>query len=608
MTTKSSTGRWLAAAGGLSAALLFAGATTAQQQPPAASLTPNAAPPVTAERLLSADKDANNWLTYHRDYAGHRFSPLDQIDTGNVKDLKVAFTFPLGGLEGGGAYTHAALEGTPLVNDGFMYVTTGWGEVFKLNVRDGFAKPVWKMDPQTDKEWSAGVACCDIDNRGVGLWKDKVVSHTLDGRLILTDDATGEIVWQRKVADPDKGETITMAPLIVKDMAITGVSGAEKAIRGWLAATDLNTGKELWRTYMVPGPGEPGFETWADDHNAWKTGGAATWGNPTYDPATNKLYFGTANPGPDFDPEYRPGDNLYVASMMVLDADTGKIDWHFQYTPNEPYDHDEIGEHPLIDVKVGGKDVKMVVHAGRNGFYYQFDRANKDFISGTQFVDKLTWTKGLDPKTGIPLDYDPNSKVQTYNSATFGLRGQDAKEDVCPTTMGGKNWQPTAYNPDLHTIYIPAIESCGTIEAAEQDKPVAEGGTWALPKSFTGARDTTPSHVSGSLVAIDVTDGKQVAKVPEDYAMWGGVLTTGGNLVFGSTADGWVKAYDAKTLKELWKFNVGSGINAPPMTYSYNGKQYVAILVGELQSAPWRGIQEAQSGLQPMSTLYVFAL
>ena len=566
------------------------------------------AAPVTAERLVNADKEPQNWLTYHHDYAGHRYSGLTQINRGNVAGLHAAFTFPVGGLAGGGAFAHGALEATPLVNDGFMYITNGWGEVFKLDVRGGYAKPLWKMDPAVDKEWAAVVACCDIDNRGVGLWKDKVVSHTLDGRIVLTDDATGKVVWETRLASPDKGETITAAPLIVKDLAISGVSGAEKAIRGWIAATDLNTGKEVWRTYMIPGPGEPGNETWADDHKAWETGGASTWGNGTYDPKLNLLFWGTGNPGPDFDPEYRPGANVWTESIVAIDADTGKMKWAHQYVPNDPHDYDEIGDHPLVDVTIGGKLRQLVVHAGRNGFFWGFDRTTGQFLYGTQFVDKLNWTKGLDPKTGLPVEYDPTKPVQLWQAATTGLRGKPATEEVCPTTMGGRNWQPTAYNPDLHQLYIPAIESCGTINPKEQVQPAANGGTWKLPTSFTGADVVKPSGVTGSIVAEDVTNGKIQNKLKTPYPMWGGMLATAGGLVFTSTVDGWVRAYDAKTLKELWKFNVGSGVNAPPMTYAVNGKQYVAILVGAIQAAPWRGTQPAQAGMEENAMLYVFAL
>ena len=244
-----------------------------------------------------------------------------------MKGLKVAWTYALGGIEGGGIWPHGGLEGTPIVEDGFIYVTDGWGSVYKLDIRDGAGKLVWKMDPQTDKDWAGAVACCGVNNRGVALWNDKVVSHTLDGRLIATDKETGTVAWESKLANPDIAETITGAPLIVKNMAITGVGGAEYGIRGWIAATDLATGKEIWRRHTIPAPGEPGHDTWKDTHGAWKNGGGSTWVTGSYDPEQNLLIWGTGNPGPDWDNEYRPGDNLYTNSVLALDADTGAIKW-----------------------------------------------------------------------------------------------------------------------------------------------------------------------------------------------------------------------------------------------------------------------------------------
>jgi alcohol dehydrogenase (cytochrome c) len=606
---------WMAGLLGSTALALvtMSGAQAQQAQAPQPNITqaanmPGANSPVTADRLLNPDKEPQNWLTYHRNYAGWRFSPLDNINTTNVGNLHVAFTYPLGGLTGAAAFKHAALEATPLVNDGFMYVPNGWGETYKLDVRDGSAKLVWKMDPQVDKEFAAVVTCCDIDNRGVGLWQDKVASHTLDGRLILTDDATGQVDWQEQLAHPENGETITMAPLVIGDMAITGVSGAEKGIRGWLAATNLKTGKLAWKINTIPGPGDPGFNTWKDNHDAWKTGGGATWGNGTYDPSTQTLYWGTANPGPDFDPQYRPGDNLYTESLLALDVNTGKMKWHFQYIPGDPHDFDEIAESPLINANYDGQQTPLVVTAARDGIFYAFDRTNGKFLYDTPYVNKLTWTKGLDPKTGLPVEYDPSKDVQAYAANTFGLRDNPASDPSCPTTMGGKNWQPTAYNPNLHTIYVPVTDSCGFIDAKQQAEPASQGGTWKLPSSFTGAGKIQPTETTGSIAAIDVTTGKIAQKVQTTYPMWGGMLATAGGLVFTSTMDGYVRAYDAKTMKELWKFSVGAGINAPPMTYSVNGKQYVAILVGAHQTAAWRGDQNALDVQQPTSMLYVFAL
>jgi alcohol dehydrogenase (cytochrome c) len=291
---------------------------------------------VTQERLLNSDKEAGNWLQHHKNYSATRFSSLREINKSNVKNLKVAWTMHLGGVEGGGMWTHGGLEGTPIVENGMIYVTDGWGSVYKIDARGGKGTLLWKMDPKTDRDWAGAVACCGVDNRGVALWNNSVISHALDGRMIATNKETGQVEWQRQIADPEKGETITAAPLIVKDMAISGVAGAELGIRGWIAATDLTSQKEKWRTYTIPGKGEPGSETWKDDKNAAASGGGSTWITGSYDPAIDTIFWGTGNPGPNWDSQYRPGDNLYTESSLALDASTGKIKWYFQYTPNDP--------------------------------------------------------------------------------------------------------------------------------------------------------------------------------------------------------------------------------------------------------------------------------
>ena len=310
----------------------------------AGALTARAADEVTHDRLLNADKEPGNWLHHHKNFSATRFSSLKDINKDNVKNLKVAWTMHLGGVEGGGIWTHGGLEGTPIVENGFMYVTDGWGSVYKIDTHGGQGILVWKMDPKTDHDWAGAVACCGVDNRGVALWGNLVISHTLDGRLIATNKENGQVAWQRPVADPNKGEVITGAPLIVKNMAITGVAGAEYGIRGWLAATDLSTQKEVWRTFTIPGKGEPGHDTWKDDKNSAASGGGSTWVTGSYDPATDTIIWGVGNPGPDWDNQYRPGDNLYTDSSLALDANTGKITWHYQHTPDDPYDYDSVAE------------------------------------------------------------------------------------------------------------------------------------------------------------------------------------------------------------------------------------------------------------------------
>ncbi len=561
-----------------------------------------AADEVTPDHLLHAASEPANWLMNHRDFSGHRYSPLKQINKDNVKHLHVAWTLQLGGVEGGGIWSHGGLEGTPIVENGMMYVTDGWGTVYKIDTHGGKSKLLWHMDPKTDHDWAGAVACCGVDNRGVALAGNLVLSHSLDGRLIATNKDTGEVAWQRQVADPDKSEVITGAPLVVKNLVITGVAGAEYGIRGWIAATDLTTQKEVWRTYTIPAKGEPGSETWKDSQDAIATGGGSTWVTGTYDPATNTLFWGVGNPGPDWDSQYRPGDNLYTDCTLALDLDTGKIKWHFQHTPNDPFDYDSVSENVLVDVPVNGRPRHLDLEADRNGFAYAVDRENGAFVWGVPFVKKVTWTKGLDPETGKPAEYNPKEGVQKYNVSVTPSR-DNTETMICPGNMGGKNWPPTAYNPELKQWYIPVIESCNKITVKPESQAPGKR------ELFTGGGPSQPERITGSVTAIDVTTGKEVGKFETPYPMLGGLLATP-DLVFYGQPDGKVAALDAKTLKELWSFNTGGGVNAPPMTFTSDGKQYVAILVG--QGGAWDkwfidATPELKS-VRPGSALYVFSI
>ena len=384
-----------------------------------AALAPPGAADMTFERALNADKEPQNWILHHQNYQGHRFSQLKEINTGNVGNLQ-ARLHGRARRHGGRrqarqrqSRSHAAGRRRHHVH----HRRLGLGLCDRRDERQEGRDP-WKFDPEVDRAWAGDVACCGVNNRGVALWKDKIISVALDGRLFALNRATGEKIWERKVAEPAIGETVTLAPLVVRDLAIIGSAGGEYGIRGWIDATDLNTGKQAWRTYTIPGAGEPGNETWKDGKDRWKHGGGSVWVTATYDKDTDTIYQGIGNAGPDYDPEYRPGDNKWAASVLALDPNNGKIKWGFQYTPNDPYDYDEISEHQIIDAKVNGEDRKLVVHGARNGFYYAFDRINGAFIAGKQYVDELTWTKGLDPKTGKPIDYDPNKDVQTYVEGT----------------------------------------------------------------------------------------------------------------------------------------------------------------------------------------------
>ncbi len=373
----------------------------------ATALTPVRAADVTNDRLLNPQREPQNWILHHGNYQGHRFSLLKEINTDTVKNLKPAFTVALSGFQSGGRYAHGALEATPLVEDGIMYVPDGWGSVYAIDVTAGKKGVIkWKMDPGTDRAWAGDVACCGVNNRGVALWKDKVISIALDGRMFSINKQTGEVAWERKIAEPAIGETLTIAPLIVRDLAIVGTAGGEFGIRGFIEAIDLNTGKSAWRTYTIPGTGEPGNETWKDGKERWKHGGGSIWETATYDPESDTFYQGIGNAGPDYDIQYRPGDNKWAASVLAIGPNDGKIKWGFQYTPQDPYDYDEISEHPIINAKINGEDRKLVVHAARNGFFYALDRTNGSFVAGKQYVDELNWTPGLDPKTGRPLNYN----------------------------------------------------------------------------------------------------------------------------------------------------------------------------------------------------------
>jgi alcohol dehydrogenase (cytochrome c) len=574
----------------------------------ATALTPARAADMTNDRLLNPQREPQNWILHHGNYQGHRFSQLKEINTDTVSNMRLAYTVALGGYQSGGRYASGALEATPLVEDGIMYVPDGWGSVYAIDLAAG-KKGVfkWKMDPGTDRAWAGDVACCGVNNRGVALWKDKVISISLDGRLFAINKQTGEVVWERKIAEPALGETLTIAPLIVRDLAIVGAAGGEFGIRGYIEATDLNTGKAAWRTYTIPGTGEPGNETWKDGKDRWKHGGGSIWETATYDPETDTFYQGIGNAGPDYDIQYRPGDNKWAASVLALSPNDGKIKWGFQYTPQDPYDYDEISEHPIINAKVNGEDRKLVVHAARNGFFYALDRVNGSFITGKQYVDEVNWTPGLDPKTGRPLNYDPNTDIQMYGAGSHGMRGQPSLR-TCPSNVGGKNWEPSAYNPELGLMFIPSIEGCNTIETLEQKDMEDQGGTAKARERFTGGSAKTVQRLYGSLKAVDPVTGETKASLKMTYPNYGGALATAGNLVFLGESDGTFGAYEAKTLKQLWSFNTGTGINAPPVTFAVNGKQYVAVLAGSRQNVNIYGLAPEIKNMAPASMLYVFAL
>ena len=527
---------------------------------------------VTDQRLLNAANESQNWLHIHGNYDATRFSKLSQINRNNAGNLKLAFAVALGGQQkswiiGG------TLQGTPLVNDGDMYVANGWGETFKIDVRSGRRGAIrWIMDPGVDPSEA------DLpNNRGVALYDNNVYTATLDGRMIATDADSGEVVWEKQVAT-DTGESFSGGgPLAVKGSILVGQSWGDNGTRGWLASIDKDTGDENWRTQMIPDPGEPGHETWADDHGAYKTGGASLWVTGSYDPESNLTMWGTGNPVPMFDPEFRPGDNLYSDSVVAMDVDTGSINWYFQYTPNDYLDYDEVGSHMLYDTEINGETRKVVGHFGRNGFYYNLDRNTGAFLGGSQYVNEVTWTEGLDPKTGMPLGYDSTKLLQEYIPGTAPRRGQPAIE-ACPHLQGGVNFWPPAYNPELGIAYGASFEGCFAV--APSGKQIDDPGSVVQGEIFLGGDWDTPKRILGSITGVDVTTTEIATKAMHPFPHYGGILATSGNLVFAGLMDGTFAAYDAESLAELWSVNLGGQIKAPPMTYSVDGKQFIAIMMG----------------------------
>jgi alcohol dehydrogenase (cytochrome c) len=513
---------------------------------------------VTYERL--ANPEPQNWLMNHHDFSGQRFSALNAIDRSNIKNMKLLFAVALGGSS-----KDDSLEATPLVEDGFMYVVDSSGIVSKIDVRSGTSGPImWRMDPKQERP---------DRNRGVALWNNLVFSVTgYAGRVVATDKETGKVVWDRNLLDQDEvGFTeLTAAPLALKDTILVASSGGDHGVRSWLASLDPKTGNVLWKTYSVPAPGEPGSETWKDKNNAWQTGGGAFYGTGTYDPAANLTYWGSGNPVPAYDSSYRPGDNLYTNSALALDAASGKIRWYHQYTPNDNRDYDETGSHIIIDTKVDGEDRKILVHPARNGFEYAFDRISGQFLKAVQTVRQVTWTKGIDPKTGKPLDYDPARDIQLYAAPAAAVADKGTRQ-ICPYAAGGTNFWPSSYSRRTGLLYLPTHEGCGRVTT---DTSAHVRGR------ITGGAGGEAGPITGGLLAIDAGSGEVKRRVDMPYPNSAGVLATAGGIVVTAMIDGTILAYDDQTLEELWRINVGSGFNAPPIAYAVNGKQYIAIASG----------------------------
>ncbi len=496
---------------------------------------------VTFERLLNSAKEPQNWLTYSGDYAGRRFSPLDQINTGNARTLVAKWVYQTAAT--------GKLETTPLVVDGILYGTAQDDRAFALDARTG--RPIWLYQRQLPNDIRP---CCGRVNRGFAILGDKVFLGTLDAHVIALDAKTGTVIWDAAAFDYKLGYSFTAAPLAVKDLIIIGVSGGEYGIRGFIDAYDVATGARRWRFYTVPGPGEPGHETWEGD--SWKVGGAPAWITGTYDAATNQLFWPTGNPSPSNRGEGRAGDNLYSNSLLALNADTGKLNWYFQYTKHDEHDWDATQVPVMIDT--GGKH--LIAQANRNGFFYVIDRSTGKLLLANAY-GKITWSDSKDAE-GRPV---------ANKNASPTLEGHT----VCPGAIGATNWMSPAFDPQTGLFYVTAREQCDTFSTAPQ--PYEAGHAYYGSAYFPS--DEAEPYV-GALRAIDPVSGKVKWEFPHVSPSWSGVLSTAGGLLFTGDAEGNFIALDAPSGKALWPFQMGGEVYASPMAFAVDGKQYVAIAAG----------------------------
>ncbi|MEX2482311.1 MAG: PQQ-dependent dehydrogenase, methanol/ethanol family [Gammaproteobacteria bacterium] len=507
---------------------------------------------VTAERLAApADGD---WLMYRRTYDSWGYSPLAEIDTRNVERLVPLWAFSTGVNEG-----HQA---PPLVNDGIMFISTPRNQVIALDARTG--DELWRYR----RELPDDLFQLHPTNRGVALWGERVYLATVDAHLVALDARSGEVVFDIEVADYLAGYYMTLAPLAVEGRILIGLSGGEFGIRGYIQAFDAASGESLWKTFMVPGPGEAGFETWSDD--AWKRGGVPVWITGSYDPATRLTYWGTGNAGP-WMADQRPGDNLYSNSVVALDIDSGDIRAHHQYHWNDAWDWDEVTAPLLIDFPHGGRTVRGLVHAGRNGYIWRLERSADDirFVDATRYVEQNVFT-AIDPESGRP-SYDPTRVPRTGQRTEF-----------CPSLWGGKDWPPEAYNPQTGYLYIPANENLCSAFTGETAR--YRPGELYLGVTFE-TLEVIPTAAArehiGELQAWDMATGKRVWTTTFESHNWGPVLTTAGGLVFaGGTNDRYFRAFDANTGAVLWQQRTNSGVTGVPVSYAVDGRQYVAVLSG----------------------------
>jgi alcohol dehydrogenase (cytochrome c) len=499
--------------------------------------------PVTLERLRAGN--GADWLTYSGNYQAHRHCPLGELDTGNVARLVPLWVYQ--------SHESGKLETTPLVADGIVYLTERSPIVTALDARTG--RPLWSYRRPVPEV----AGCCGPVNRGAALLGDTLFYGTIDAHLLALDARTGRVRWDVTMADYKVGHSVTMAPLVVKDLVIAGVSGGELGVRAFIDAYDVRTGARRWRFWTIPGPGQPGHETWKGD--SWKTGGAPTWVTGAYDPTLDLVYWGTGNPGPDYNGDAREGDNLYSDSLVALDPATGKLRWHFQFTPHDLHDWDSSQVPMLIDANFGGRPRKLVAQVNRNAFYYLLDRATGEFLVGAPYT-KQTWASGLDAR-GRPR-------------VIPGTAPTDKGVEVFPGLGGGTNWFSPSYSPATGLIYAQVHDDYAQVYY-KLDRPFRPGA------HFEGgaARDVEGAEHHAVIRAIEATTGKVVWSFPLTAPPSGGVLSTAGGLVFSGNREGMFFALDARSGKVLWKFQTGGGINSAAISFAVEGKQRVAIAAGQ---------------------------
>ena len=531
----------------------------------------------TADQLVKGATDTSNVLNYGMGYNLQRFSPLTQINKDTAKNLVPVWNYSFA--------DDRSEESQPLVYQGVIYVTTH-NATMAVDAKTG--KQIWKTKVEYPAE-TPRIVCCGIINRGAALFDGKVFRTTLDANVIALDAKSGKELWRQKAADIKEGYSMTVAPLVADGVVLTGISGAEFGTRGFIDGWDPQTGKHLWRTHTVPSPDEPGGDTWKGD--TWKLGGGSTWITGSYDPELNTVYWGVGNPGP-FNSAVRPGDNLFTCSVLALDPKTGKVKWHYQFSPNNPFDYDSVAQMVLADMTVEGKPTKVLMDANRNGFFYVLDRTNGKLLAANPYV-KVNWATGIDMKTGRPIETDVSKDARDGKKVT-----------VYPSILGGKNWEPMSFNPQTGLAYANTLAFGGHYKT----EPVTyKAGEWYLGMDLTDLWEWGDGP-RGHLKAIDPMTGKTKWEQPSDIPRFSGVLSTAGGVVFSGQLTGEFEAFDADSGKKLWQFQTGSGIEGQPVTWQQDGVQYVAVASGYGGVYSLFSGDERLANVPPGGSLWVFAV